>query len=417
MSFGPDEGEITGFDPDRDPLVGLRADVDRIVALEPSAMADAELATEVVRLRRQMDRLDAVWAEWSLAAERRQVGMADGHPSTRAWLAWQSGRSRGEINRTIRRAETAERLPETGQAWRAGGIPTGAVELIDAARVEGCEDEFAACEAQFLDFARRRDHRSLRIVTQHFRKYALADGRGPEIADGLTLSPVGDRYAVRGDFSADAAEIVTHALAQFTLPPSPCDGSSAAQRRANGFVRICEVALGRGPEAETPRPAVSYVTHAPDEDGRPLTLGQLTGVIGPADRERLLCDATLTTVTVGRDGNVLDVGRATRIWPTAIRKAVVVQHAVCVWPGCEVPAGWCDVHHHVHWEHGGCTSARNGYPLCRSHHTFVHRHPDWTTTFFEQRFRVFRPDGRELLPDPWGEPPPDDPTEQVTRAV
>ena len=63
---------------------------------------------------------------------------------------------------------------------------TGAVEMIAAARVPGHDEQLVACEAEFLEFARRRDHNSLRRVTQHFAKCARADGNQPLPTDGLT---------------------------------------------------------------------------------------------------------------------------------------------------------------------------------------------------------------------------------------
>jgi predicted restriction endonuclease len=62
---------------------------------------------------------------------------------------------------------------------------------------------------------------------------------------------------------------------------------------------------------------------------------------------------------------------------------------------------WCDAHHFRHWEHGGTTSTTNGLLLCRRHHTFLHRHLDWTFTFDHQQFRVCRPDGTEVHADAW----------------
>lgn len=427
MAFGTDHTISGGFAPegdaDRDPLVGLREFIDRLADQDVADMVDDRLAQDVVLLCRLSDRLEAVTAGRFLAAQRRGVGIADGHPSTAAWLAWQTGRSRGDVNRTVRVAQTAELLEATGQAWRDGSITSAAMRSIDHARVPGHDQQLVECEPEFLAFARRRDHRSLETVTRHFRKCALADGSAPDAPDGLTLAPVGDRTVLRGEFASDSAETITHALAQFTAKPSPNDGATAGQRRAGAFVRICEIALGRGQDGEPARPAVSYVTHATDrEPGAtpPLTLGQFTGVIDPRDRERIICDATITEITVDADSTVLDVGRATRVWPVAMRKAIVVRDGTCRWPGCEVPAGWCDVHHHQSWEHGGRTALGNGMLLCRAHHTFLHQRRDWHTTFDDQNFRAFRPDGRELLPDPWAEPPPDHPPRppgSLTRAA
>lgn len=66
-----------------------------------------------------------------------------------------------------------------------------------------------------------------------------------------------------------------------------------------------------------------------------------------------------------------------------------------------MPGGWCEVHHHTHWKDGGLTCIENGCLLCPYHHRFLHRRPDWTSTFIDQVLRIYRPNGREVLPDPW----------------
>ncbi len=186
----------------------------------------------------------------------------------------------------------------------------------------------------------------------------------------------------------------------FTRPPSETDGALPSQRRAEALVRICEIALEHGTDAIGRKPAVAYVIRrgAPSE-------GQFAGVLDPATRERVLCDASISRVVVDADDVPLSVGRASPTWPVAIRKAIVVRDRRCRWPGCEIPAPWTDVHHFQHWEHGGETSAENGVLLCRRHHTFLHAHsPErtgWRYTFADQHLRAHRPDGTELHADRW----------------
>ncbi len=149
---------------------------------------------------------------------------------------------------------------------------------------------------------------------------------------------------------------------------------------------------------------MSYLTHRRECDGTPgLTVGDFTGVLDPRLRDRILCDCQVSRVVMGADSRPLDVGRASQTWPPAVRRAIVARDRGCQWPGCTLPAGWCDAHHFVHWESGGATAVTNGFLLCRAHHTFLHRHPDWRVTFDDQLVRVFRPDGRELSRDPWRE--------------
>ena len=385
-----------------DPIRGFRASVDAVVSIDVDAMVDAELASDLVRLQRQADRIAAKLAEMTAKAKTRGVGIADGHASTSAWVRWQTGQSPTAVHRVERLGSLLELLPDTGQLWRDGQITTGAVELIAAARVPGHDDELVACEPEFLGFALRRDHHSLRRVTQHFAKCARADGNQPSPADGITLSPVGDRTAVSGELHGDAAETVRHAIDAFTRPPTEGDSSTPAERRAEALVRICSIALKCGTDAEGAKPSVSYVIRERSVDGKPgIAEGLFGGVLDPRERDRILCDCSISRVIMNAAGEPLDVGRRSQTWPTAIRKAIVARDRQCRWPGCEHPPSWTDVHHFRHWEHGGDTSVANGLLVCRRHHTFIHQHADWQYTFGNQHFRAYRPDGTELTRDPW----------------
>src|SRR6478735_5075479 len=372
MSFGSDRGAPDGC---CDPVGDLGTAVEQVLDLDPVAMPGAALKTDLLRWFRRRNREDAGVAAWVLAAVRHQVGVEDGYVDTIGWLSWQTGKPRGELRRIVRLAEVCELLPATREAWGAGQVSTAAVEMIADARVKGFDDELVATESEFLDFARRGDHKSLRLVTQHFRACARADG----------------------------SKTVREALATFTRAPAADDGTTLAQRQAEALVQICEVAIKRGTDASGARPVVSYMTQQRTHDDvtEPLTLGTFSGVIDPRDRERILCDSVLVPVTTDHLGEILDVGRATPVWNRAQRRAITHRSPHCQWPGCQVIAAWCDIHHVESWEHGGETSVTNGAHLCRRHHTFLHRHRDWQFTFDHQHFRVFRADGTEVHPDAW----------------
>jgi hypothetical protein len=91
---------------------------------------------------------------------------------------------------------------------------------------------------------------------------------------------------------------------------------------------------------------------------------------------RLACDAKIIPIVLGSGSEPLDVGRATRVWPAAIRRAIEARDQGCAMPGCDRPAAWCDIHHRKHWARGGETCADNGVLLCERHHTLVH-HDGW----------------------------------------
>ena len=420
-----------------DPVRVLRAAVKLVAAVDLTELPDAAIAHDLVSLRRSMDRLDGAFARWSVTAQGRGVGLADGHGSLPAWLGWKTGVRRAVMNHTIRVGDAAELLAESGAAWRSGEISTGAMEAIASARVAGHDEKLAACEPEFLALARAGKHRELRQATDHFRNFARGDGKQPLDCNGLTLSKLMDgRTAVSGELHDTAAEVVQTALAAFMDPRTEGDARTPAQRRAEALVRMCEVALARGASASRARVHVTIVVDweslfrdgfaANLADGAfgdarfdaagspgPSRVGRLDGMFtGPLHRrdvEQVLCDCHVSRVVMGPESKPLDVGRQGQSWPPAIRRAIIARDGGCQWHGCEVPAAWCDVHHAVHWIHGGPTSVSNGYLLCPRHHRFLHRHPDWVTTFEDQVLRVFRPNGLELHRYPWSEDPEPDP--------
>lgn len=100
--------------------------------------------------------------------------------------------------------------------------------------------------------------------------------------------------------------------------------------------------------------------------------GPGTGLLCQATVLRELCDTTVQRLITGPASQPLDIGRATRVIPAAIRTAVVVRDRGCVFPGCSSPPGWTEAHHIQHWAHGGVTAASNLALLCSRHHSAVH---------------------------------------------
>ena len=387
-----------------DPFVMLRATLELFAAAPSKALTDPELTADVIRLQRQIGRLEAVFAEYALGSHRRGLCGHDAYRSTPAWLSWRTGLHRGQVQRAMDTADLAELLPTMGAAWRAGLVSTGAMDAIAAARVPGHDEKLAACETEFLDLATRGDHKGVRDAAEVFKQHARADGSVPVEPDGLRLSKVLDgRTNISGELSSDAAETVTTALHAFMDPPADGDDRTPAQRRADALVRICQIALQQG---ATGVRAAANVTIVVDwatflNSGLGRMDGQFTGPLDRRDIERLLCDSTISRVIMGPDSKPLDVGRGQRAFTQAQRKSITVRDEGCTFAGCEVPPGWCETHHHTHWKDGGETCLENGCLLCPHHHRFLHRHPDWRTTFIDQVLRVYRPDGTELARNPW----------------
>src|SRR4051812_34815067 len=118
----------------------------RVDDADPDAMADHEIADELVALRREIDRMEARFARLAWAGHRRGIGNVDGSPSTQAWLRRHTGMRDGDARAAIETGSVSELLPMIGAAWRDGGITIGAVRTISGARVEGHDLKLVALE-------------------------------------------------------------------------------------------------------------------------------------------------------------------------------------------------------------------------------------------------------------------------------
>jgi hypothetical protein len=91
-----------------------------------------------------------------------------------------------------------------------------------------------------------------------------------------------------------------------------------------------------------------------------------------AIRQHLTCDGLLSPVFVD-NGVPVSVGRTQRIVPDRTRTLIERRdHGCCTVPGCTRTVG-LDVHHVIHWEHGGDTDTWNLVLICSHHHRQHHR--------------------------------------------
>jgi Domain of unknown function (DUF222) len=93
--------------------------------------------------------------------------------------------------------------------------------------------------------------------------------------------------------------------------------------------------------------------------------------VSPGELRRLACQADIIPVVLGTGSTVLDVGRAHRLAPPALRLAVMLRDGGCAFPGCTAPMWHCDVHHVTPWQLGGPTNLGNAVALCQPHHSLV----------------------------------------------
>ncbi|MEO6200880.1 MAG: hypothetical protein ABIX44_06935, partial [Cryobacterium sp.] len=112
------------------------------------------------------------------------------------------------------------------------------------------------------------------------------------------------------------------------------------------------------------------------------------------DIDRNLC--TGFTPILFDDGQVVDVGRDSRLFTYRQKLALAARDGGCLWPDCDRPPSYTEAHHINEWAaQNGLTNIRDGILLCRLHHLLLHNR-GWTVT-------------REGTATYWLNPPPSHP--------
>ncbi|WP_228405121.1 HNH endonuclease signature motif containing protein [Pseudarthrobacter sp. L1SW] len=152
--------------------------------------------------------------------------------------------------------------------------------------------------------------------------------------------------------------------------PKVCEGPRTLSRRgdSSGTRKVSGTGSGSG-------------------TGSRLSTGQLSGTgnfpfTGPVPAEtlrKIACDADIIPALLGTNGEILDLGRKTRLFTAAQRLALIARDQGCTFPNCTIPAPWCEAHHITYWSQGGPTNLGNGALLCAHHHHLIHKE-QWTIT-------------------------------------
>jgi hypothetical protein len=233
----------------------------------------------------------------------------------------------------------------------------------------------------------------------------LAEELAAAARDRLWLSPTpAGRVRFGGEVDqVTGALLVTLVDAGAAPKPTAEDGPdrrTPATRRAHAFGDVLRLAANADPRISGGLNPHLIVTMTYDSLRQALAEQQRsgprrlavteTGTTLSAGRARVLaCDATIIPTVLGSSCEPLDIGRATRVVPPALRRALITRDRGCAFPGCRRPARWADAHHIQHWADGGVTALGNLVLLCTHHHDVIH-HTDWTVTITDGR-PVFTP--------------------------
>ena len=365
-------------------------------------------ADDLLALGRDLEHLSRLVyaAQVHLVGEIDTAGLAAARscPSTAALLrqafnispAEATGRVKAARNtlprETLTGPDAPALLPVLGEAVNAGRLdPEHIRTIVDTmgkippAATPAVRD---VCEQALVDIAVDADPKYLERAAVIILERADPDGSldkdPPSTRMGLDIGNRNTRTGltpIKGQLDDLGVEAVRKAIDALAAPRPAADGvpdtRSPANRRAHALVQalLGYLAAGDGPTTGGQRPQITLILDWDAITGL-ATGGRFDsgGYASPAVARKLLCDATVIPAVLGGAGEIMDVGRAVRTFPTGMRRALALRDRGCAWPGCDRPPGWTDAHHIQFWGRDlGPTSLYNGILLCPYHHTEIHR--------------------------------------------
>ncbi|HVW81602.1 MAG TPA: DUF222 domain-containing protein [Mycobacteriales bacterium] len=374
------------------PTQVLAEDIARLVAQDPHSLPDVLLVESTEALLNARRRLDGVLARRLQVMDTRDATTSECGRSTRAWLVEDQQLSNADACSRLSVARTYPTRPAIVEAMLAGEATQDQAKVITSflPKLPSSEARDHA-EKELLDIARYADPtlmaRGLRELTDRLCLNETAEERAVRRREGryLTLTDTIDEMVrIDGMLDRVGAAILRKALYPLSRKAGEVDERTPAKRNADALVELATIAMkcGELPEAAGEPTQVTVLTHLTDliaqlEAGDTCT-AFLEGVaVSPNTARMLACDAGIIPAVLGSASEVLDLGRSTRTWSRAQRRAAKIRaNGHCESPKCQAAILRCDLHHEDYWENGGQTNLDKAIYLCAYHHWLEH-HTEW----------------------------------------
>lgn len=374
-------------------LQTIAGELRELAGTEPAAAELRQLDDAFAALQRADAALAAVKARVVACARRSRVATAAGVHDTAAYVRGRLSVSAREAKRQTELARDLSGLDATSKALADGTISPEQAAAVGRAARNGRLGDPQTTEAELLPLAadatpeqlqqqiRRREQAADPDALRRDEERAFAQRR---CSISRRLDGLWELHALLDPVTGE--KVATGIHAHTTADPTGTSVErrrSPEQRMADGLRDLVTAALAAGAPTEGGvKPQISVVVpiEVLDPDARVVGVGDFGTTLSPQAVQRLMCDASVSRVITVGASQVLDVGRATREWNPAQRRAMRVRHGGCRGPDCDRPFAWTDIHHVRWWSRGGRTDRDNGLPLCDGCHRLVHE-GGWTLAY------------------------------------
>jgi hypothetical protein len=375
----------------------IEAAISDTLVIEPAFMDARDRREALLRLARLETQLAGL--KLRLLAACDDVALAEGSRDVAALVTHHLRTDAGSDRRDLALAEALDRR------WRLveAGVGRGEINLAQAQVIVRALDELPAeqltedilerAEAHLVAQAAHFGPRELRVLgrrilevvapeisEQHEAEQLAREERRADRRTSLTSTRLGDGTTRITIHVPDAVATRLHTYVEaFTSPrhagAGQADRIPVDRTRGRAFCDLLEALDPRRLPVHGGDATTLIVTVSLEDLRHDLGVAE----IGPSDRlsagevRRLACTASIIPAVLGGRSEVLDLGRSSRLFKPAQRKAMILRDRECRAEGCTVPAAWCEAHHWGRpWARGGRTDLEDGMLLCSWHHHRVH---------------------------------------------
>lgn len=394
---------------------GIAAAVDDTACSGPELMGAGEKARALVELARLESRVAALRLRVLACAD--DVAAGAGARDAGAWLAHRARLDRGPTRRDHDLATAlADRWTSLGAALGSGTVNLAQARVcaevlaelptdLDPTLVVAVEDQLVALAEQWaprdlkilgrklleaIDPDTADAHEARKLDAEEHHAHQATSLRFHHLGEGITriVATLPDHVANRLATYLDAYTSPRHhAATTTTTDHARCtgtgagtdagtDAASAHVQRGHAFTALLEHLDPTRLPAHGGDATTLIVTIGLDQLRTELATADLIGhdldKLTAGQARRLACTAEIIPAVLGTTSEVLDLGRSTRLFTRAQRKALRLRDQHCRAEGCPTPATWTEAHHKDSWANGGPTNLDNAISLCSYHHHRCH---------------------------------------------
>ncbi len=380
-------------------------------SLNFSADYNDQLADKITTLAGQINAANYRFLKLIAEFDRREAWAGAGIRSCAHWLNWKCSIAMSAAREKVRTARALDGLPGINSAFEKGELSFSKVRAMT--RVATVKNE-----SHLLMIAQHGTAQHMEALVKAFRSVTRAQGAGaaeqgqehkcdqardqlqrdnrsvscfqddegmwiisaklPAEEGGVlvkVLKELGDQVANLNMGAAEQKSVSAETFCDI----SPADPITFPQRRADALVALSEHYLASCTDSSVSSLSslkaaerCQLVLHVRDTKNADSNVNLDGRWLLPDAARRLACDAGLLVVKEDGAGNVLDIGRKSRVIPAAMSRALEIRDGGCQFPGC-CESRYVEGHHIKHWADGGETKLDNLVTLCRYHHRELHR--------------------------------------------